>query len=345
MLMDLKEIYRPISEELEDVDGVLRSILSNSDDKFIKEIGAYLLETPGKRMRPALVLLSAAASGMDDSPDSRKKMIEIAASMELVHMASLIHDDVIDHAVIRHSRPTINARWGNDVAITLGDYLYSEAFDMVSICGNTDILRCISSATKSMCEGELIQVCERDNLDMLRERYITIVKKKTASLYTASCRSGALLSGKGKELEDSLDQYGMNLGITFQITDDYLDIMSDEKESGKKQGHDISIGEITLPVLNLLEALSHEKREELKAIIGSKVDAADIEMIKSEMISTDAALRTKEAAFSFAEEAKENIRALNGSPYKDSLISLSDFIMERGFSGVRSREKTGTFQS
>jgi octaprenyl-diphosphate synthase len=185
--MELRQILWPIEKDLSKVKEILRTSLGDSRNPSISKICHYLLESGGKRLRPALVLLSAKASRADSIVNHG--LIKLAAAIELIHISSLIHDDIIDAASLRHNRPTINAQWGQDVSIALGDYLYSIAFGLISEFGNLDVLKCISSGMRSMCEGELLQVCERDNLDLLKERYILIVKKKTAALFATSVSS------------------------------------------------------------------------------------------------------------------------------------------------------------
>jgi len=184
--MQLKEIYQPIARELADVERVLSASMMNSKSQPILKIGDYLLDVQGKRLRPALVILSAKATLEQKPKDTYQQLTKIASSIELIHMASLIHDDVIDHACLRHNKPTINQKFGQEASIVLGDYLYSIGFELISSSRNPDMLSCIACATKAMCEGELIQVCERDNLELLKKRYIMIAKKKTASLFIAS---------------------------------------------------------------------------------------------------------------------------------------------------------------
>ncbi|MFN7170063.1 MAG: polyprenyl synthetase family protein, partial [Candidatus Omnitrophota bacterium] len=203
---ELMEIYQPIKEELKQVEEILAARLGESKNKSILKLNHFLLESTGKRIRPALVILCGKAASGHHLPLAIRHLTNIASAIELIHIASLIHDDVMDHARLRHNRPTVNYKWGNDVAIASGDYLYSLAFELISSCGNTNILECISSATKSMCEGQLIQICERDNLDLLKERYILIVKKKTASLFAASCRVGAMLSNCQRNIQSALEQ-------------------------------------------------------------------------------------------------------------------------------------------
>tara|TARA_Y100000031_G_scaffold85248_1_gene93894 strand:- start:172 stop:1176 length:1005 start_codon:yes stop_codon:yes gene_type:complete len=323
--MRLKEIYRPIEKELEAVSELLRNSLTSSKSKSIAQICNYLLDGKGKKLRPALVLLSGKAT--NPSSATNPMLIKIACGIELIHAASLIHDDVIDHSKLRHNKPTINSRWGQDVSIALGDYLYSVASEVISGCGNMDILQCITSATKAMCEGELIQVSERDNLDLLKERYIIIVKKKTASLFAASCEAGSLFSETRKPLQNALKSYGMNFGIAFQITDDYLDIVSEKKRLGKNPGQDLDVGETTLPLLNLLELVPPRERKELKKLIAAKGDKLSLEKIKSSLFQTGAAEKTKEEVLSYTRIAKKNLDDLPESVFKRSLISLADCIV------------------
>lgn len=329
--MKLKEIYQPIERELFNVNELLRKNLLSSKHKSILNINSYLLDAEGKRIRPALVVLSAKVAPGHQGQISNHGLIKIASAIELIHTASLIHDDVIDHASLRHNKPTINSKWGSDTSIALGDYLYSVAFELISKVGNTQILECISSATKAMCEGELLQVCERDNLDLLKERYMIIVKKKTAALFAASCQAGSLISKSEGILQNDLKEYGLNFGIAFQIIDDYLDLIGDEKQLGKTTGQDVEAGEITLPILHLLESLPLGKRKEFKMLLASKRDGESLQRIKLTLFNSQAPVKTKEVASFFINLAKERIGILSNSAYKESLLSLADFIMERGF--------------
>jgi len=333
-MIQLKNIYRPIEKDLKEVDNFIRFSFEKSENKSVVNMGGFLLESTGKRMRPALAILSAKAASLNHrSPVATHQLVKIASAVELIHMASLLHDDVIDHSGIRHNRPTVNSKWGRDVAITLGDYLYSVAFEIISESGAPDIIRCISCATKTMCEGELIQVSERDNLDLLKERYIVIVKKKTASLFAASCQTGALISNSPRAFYGALKEYGLNFGIAFQIVDDYLDLTGEEKNLGKKPGQDIGVGEMTLPILNLLESAPENKRKDLKALLAAKRDKETLKEIRQVLFNSESAFKTKQAVSSYITFAQEKLNILPSSAYKESLISLADFIMEQGFNG------------
>lgn len=337
--MELNQIYMPIRKEIAEVEMCLETSLGKTKDKSTSEINRYLLRSPGKRIRPALVILSAKAassrrlrfSNISANKDVNSHMIKIAAAMELIHMASLIHDDVIDHSELRHNRPTIYRKRGEDVAIAFGDYLHASASELVAACDNMDIIQCLSSATKTMCEGELLQVCERDNLDLLKERYMIIIRKKTATLFAASCQAGSIVSRSQKPLQHALREYGLNFGIAFQITDDYLDLMGEEHKLGKTPGQDIKVGEITLPLLNLLESVSDGEQEDIKTLITSERNGERLQKIRSRLSDSEATAKSKKITLSYINSAKENIKILPYSPYKESLMKLADFVMEKGF--------------
>lgn len=332
--MELNQIYRPIEEELHYVEKILETSLKESNNESILKLNHFLLESPGKRLRPALMILSTKATLRQNSRYINHKLstinpqlAKIASAIELIHMASLIHDDVIDQADLRHHRPTVNSKWGEDVSIALGDYLYALAFPLISNCTNTDVLDCISSATKAMCEGELIQVVERDNLSLLKERYYLIVKKKTASLFVASCQVGAMLSNCPASLRIAFKEYGLNFGIAFQIIDDCLDLIGKEKNLGKSPGRDFKMGELTLPVLNLL-ALSKD-RNRLMTLIRQPQKEVSFKEIRQEFIDSKASLKTKEDISFYIQGAKKKLKVLWDSEYRDSLEGLADFIQQR----------------
>ena len=324
--MELKEIYQLIKKELTAVEQILEKSLKVAKNKSILEISDYLLSAKGKKLRPALVILSAKASQQSPSINEHS-MVSIASAMELIHIASLIHVDVIDHAPLRHNKPTINSKYGQDVSIALGDYLYSKAFELISTCGNMDILSCISCATRLMCEGELIQVCERDNLDLLKKRYIIIAKKKTASLFVASCQAGAILSGSKVSMQQTLKGYGLNFGIAFQILDDCLDLIGKTQDLGKTPGADFRVGELTLPVLNLLS--QSKDKDGIISLIRQKNKQETFSEIKRRFINSSAFLKTKDDVSYYIQKAKRSLDKLSESPFKKSLFTLADYIVER----------------
>ncbi|MFA4842670.1 MAG: polyprenyl synthetase family protein, partial [Candidatus Omnitrophota bacterium] len=270
----------------------------------------------------------SAKAAQDEHADLKGcQLANIAAAMELIHMASLVHDDIIDKAKLRHNKPTVNYKWGSDVSIALGDYLYSIAFELISGCANTDVLECISSAMKSMCEGELVQVLERDNLNLLRQRYLVIVKKKTASLFAASCRAGSILVSDNRARHNALKDYGLNFGIAFQILDDCLDLIGKEEELGKTPGADFKMGELTLPVLNLLSQGNDGNR--ILALMKEQNTEKAFRQIRERFIGSDALERTKKDISFYIRRAKKSLDRLSKSCFKDSLSALADYVAEK----------------
>src|SRR3989338_6471289 len=319
--MQLKDIYQPISKELGAVEELLRDSLTDSGYSSITDVNNYILDAKGKRLRPALVILSAKAAG-DSHQINKRSMASLACAMELIDIASLIHDDVMDHAALRHHKPTINSKYGEDVSITLGDYLYSKAFELIANCKNIDILSCVSQATRLMCEGQLIQVCERDNLELLKSKYIIVVKKKTAALFAASCRTGAVLADAGISYKNILREYGLNFGIAFQIIDDCLDLIAKEEDLGKDPGADLKMGELTLPVLNLLSQSKDKNR--ILSLIKEKDNGEAFRELRERFINSEAALATKKDILFYVRKAKKSLGRLEESCFKEGMCALAD---------------------
>lgn len=328
--MQLKEVYRPIARELSEVEDTIYASLQEAKNASILKVNRFLLEGSGKRLRPALVILSAKASGNHKPQLPHRQLIAIASSIELIHMASLIHDDVIDHSARRHHQATINSKWGADTSIALGDYLHALSFKLIATCSNTDILNCISAATQAMCEGELIQVLERDNLSLLKERYLLIIKKKTAGLFAASCQVGAIASNSSKPLQNALKDYGLNFGIAFQIVDDYLDLMAPEETLGKAPGQDIAVGEVTLPILHLFKFLSKKEKSRLEKLLKTRPSDC-LQYIRKRLKAPKAKDYTKDMSFSYLDSAKKSLKKLPDSKYRKSLLDLGDVVFKRGF--------------
>ncbi|MFQ6034370.1 MAG: polyprenyl synthetase family protein [Sedimentisphaerales bacterium] len=328
--MNLEKIYQPIADDLKSVEDFLASAVRESKNQSILAMSDFLLESPAKRIRPALVILSEkAASGDKESSCDRDELIRIATAMELIHMASLIHDDVLDKAVMRHSKPSINAKWQDDVSISFGDYIYSKAFELIGKCKNPDVFACITQATHVMCEGELIQICQRDNLDLSKDSYMVIVKKKTASLFAASCHAGTIVGNHSQAVQAILKEFGLNFGIAFQIIDDLLDFIGKEEVLGKCPGQDVVAGDITLPLLTLLDVISPAKREELKNMFQTRVNQDGLRKIRAMFVNSDAVDSTRRIASFYIDRAKRKLNELERSDYSKSLGYLADYITQR----------------
>ena len=242
----LSSLYELIAAELAAAEGVFQKELG-SRFPFVQHLVDHCGDFRGKRLRPALVLFSGRASGTltDDHA-------VLAAVVEMIHTATLVHDDVLDEAVIRRHAATINAEWGNETAVLLGDYLFTHAFHLAASLESTLACRWIGAATNRVCEGEMQQVHHRGNLDLDERDYFEIIEGKTAELTAVSCRLGAYYSGATESVVAALDRYGRNLGIAFQIADDVLDIWGDERATGKSLGTDLEKQKLTLPVIRLL---------------------------------------------------------------------------------------------
>ncbi|MHC4104673.1 MAG: polyprenyl synthetase family protein [Planctomycetota bacterium] len=330
--MNLDQIYQPIAKELRTMEDFLSSAITESANRSILAMSNLLLESPGKRIRPALVILSEkAASGHNGNTRSHDELVKVATAVELIHRASLIHDDVIDEAIMRHGEPSINARWGNDVSIALGDYIYSKAFELVGQCRNPDVFACMSQAISAMCEGELTQVCQRKNSGLSEDSYVVIIKKKTASLFAACCHAGTLIGNHNQVVQAALKEFGLNFGIAFQIADDCQDVISNEKSLGKRPGQDLLMGELTLPLMNLLNTIDATEKVKLTNALGSKICHADFEYIRRTFLGSDALRKTKEAALQYAGYAKGRLSLLRDSDYKSSLSDLADYVIQRTF--------------
>jgi len=330
--MNLEGIYQPIANDLKKVEYFLESSIKESRNQSILAMSGSLLASGGKRLRPALVILSekAAAAGKN-SNCNHDDLIKLATAVELIHIASLIHDDVLDGATMRRSKPSINARLGDDVSIVFGDYIYSKAFELIGKCRNPDVFECISQAIYVMCEGELIQVSQRGNLNLSKDNYITIVRKKTASLFAACCHAGTILGNHSQAVQTTLKEFGLNFGIAFQIIDDCKDIISEERVLGKHPGQDVIAGDITLPLLNLFGVVDDVNRKEINRILASKIDENSLKRIRKMFVNSEAIGLTQKTASFYIDRAKHGLDELKNSDYKKSLNYLADYITQRTF--------------
>lgn len=328
----LAQIYQPIEEDLTCVEGVLKNRLHTQYASLCR-LNDYVLSWGGKRLRPALVMLSARS--LSEKPlnkEERNLLVLLGAAIELIHTASLIHDDIIDDSPLRRNKPAIHSRWGREAAIAFGDYVYAKAFELVASCDYPDVLSCVASAASAMCEGQLFQVLERDNLKLDKNDYLVIVKKKTARLMAACCRSAALIiNKKAKTEQEALAGYGLNFGIAFQIVDDYMDIIGNET-LGKVTGQDIAMGELTLPLYDLLDSMETEEKEALKKLIlNHTLSNKALSDIREKILNKKIFLKTKKKVESYIGRSKHNLGILKESSYKKSLFSLADYVVERGF--------------
>ena len=296
--------------------------------ELIDKMADYHLRTGGKRLRALLTLESAKLCGYKKGG----RDINLAACVELIHAATLMHDDVIDNAEIRRGKKTINTIWGNQSSILVGDYLLSRCFEMMVEDGNLEVLKLLSSTSSEIAQGEILQLQHKGEIDMLEETYLKIISSKTASLFAAATKVGAILADRNLKYKEALEFYGKNLGLTFQIADDTLDYNSELISFGKKIGNDFFEGKITLPIILLYQKISNLDKVKLKSFFDKKERGNDeldyvLDLIKKNNIIDDCYKK----ADHFINLAFNSLSVFEESKEKEILKNLTSFSIERNF--------------
>ncbi len=311
-----------VADDMRRVDEVIRTRLG-SDVPLVREVAEHIVAGGGKRLRPALLLLAAGATGFHGGARH-----ELAAVVEFIHTATLLHDDVVDESRLRRGSRTANAAFGNAAAVLVGDFLYSRAFQMMVGLQNLRVMQVLADATNTIAEGEVLQLMNCHDPDVDEARYLEVVRRKTAKLFEASARLGAVLGGASPALEQGLADYGMHLGTAFQVIDDVLDYSGEAEDTGKSLGDDLAEGKPTLPLIRAMQAGSEAQRERVRRAIleGGREDFAPVlEVIRA----TDALAYARDAA---SRESQTAVRAIDGLPpsaYRDSLLELAAFSVSR----------------
>jgi len=291
----------------------------------VTAIGQYLHASGGKRLRPAMLLLSAKLAGGANST-----AIQLAAVVELIHGATLVHDDVIDAAEIRRGRPSTNSKWGNHTCVLAGDWLYMQAFQMALRERNFGILDLLISLTQMMVEGELIQLERIGRIDVTEADCMELVDRKTACLFSVCARLGALAAGADMLVQEKLGDYAWNLGMAFQLIDDMLDFTAREKTLGKPVGGDLREGKVTLPLVYALECATPAERRLVEIILERRnYDEVPFARILDLLRKHRGIERVKERAQAFTEKARELIGGFPDSPYQRSLLAVTELVTER----------------
>ena len=299
---------------------------ARSNVQVINYLGEYLRLSGGKRVRPALTILSNYAVGGDGS---RYNSIRMATVMEFLHTATLVHDDIIDKADTRRKRPTVNALYGNETAVLMGDWLYMSAFETSLAERSLPILDILTRVTRKMTEGELLQLALLGHADISEAQYFDVLKRKTAYLFSASCEIGAILGEASDEQQSALREYGLSLGIAFQLIDDLLDFTSSEDALGKAAGADLLGGKVTLPLIYLREA-EPKTLEMLQSVLREgRYETVTEDDLHEALDRTGALDRARARADEYAENARAALDALPESEYSDSLSSLPTYILNR----------------
>jgi octaprenyl-diphosphate synthase len=290
---------------------------------LVEKIGHYIVESGGKRLRPLLVLLSANACGYQG-----QQHIPLAAIVEFIHTATLLHDDVVDNSDLRRGKDTANARWGNAPSVLVGDFLYSRAFQVMVEIGNMDIMHVISNATNVIAEGEVLQLLNCKNPDTTEDAYMQVIIGKTATLFEAATETGAILAAASTAERDALRLYGRHLGIAFQLVDDLMDYLSSAEEMGKNVGDDLAEGKPTLPLIQAMKAGTAEERQLIRQCI-RKGGLDDLQPILDIVQRTGAIDYTRAAAQRAAASACKALAALPASSFKDTLAQLAEIAVDR----------------
>lgn len=320
--MDFKTISAPVASDFEAVNNHIIEQL-HSQVPLIDKVGHYIVKSGGKRLRPLISLLSARACGYESN-----QHVIVAAVVEFLHTATLLHDDVVDESNLRRGKATVNAVWGNAPSVLVGDFLISRAFQMIVGVGNMRILQILSDATNVIAEGEVLQLVNCGDPDTSEESYMEVIHHKTAKMFEAAAQSGAVLAGQSKEIEQALANYAIHLGNAFQIIDDVLDYTGTAEEMGKNVGDDLAEGKPTLP---LIYAISHTAEEEAN-LIRSAIKNGGLDHLEqiTEIVQSSGAIDyTQQQAEKQAALAVESLRPLQDSIYKTSLIQLAEFSVKR----------------
>lgn len=292
---------------------------------LIRKVGEYVLASGGKRVRPMMLLLSAKLAGYQG-----ESHVGLASVVEFIHTATLLHDDVVDSAVLRRGQDSANAVWGNEASVLVGDFLFAKSFSIMVREGNLEILKTLSDATTQMAEGEVLQLISTCDVELDEERYIEVVRNKTAVLLSAASRCGALLGACPPEQEEALSAYGMDLGIAFQFMDDALDYVADQDAFGKECGHDLLEGKVTLPLIHTLKRCNAEERKRIAAIIEQEtLPEEDLKYIVGLIHSYDGIDYTRDRAKLLIESAKGHLALFADCPAKEAMIRLADYVVSR----------------
>ncbi len=320
--MDLSPILALTRADREAVDREINRRLK-SEVALINQLGGYIIHSGGKRLRPLIVILAARAMGYDGD-----RHITLAAIVEFIHTATLLHDDVVDASALRRGQATANSVFGNEASVLTGDFLYSRAFEMMVDVGSLRVMEILATTTNTIAEGEVLQLLNCHDPNVTEDQYFRVIYGKTAKLFEAAARLGAVISGSDGATEQALTVYGMHLGTAFQLIDDVLDYSADSRTLGKNVGDDLAEGKPTLPLLHVLR----EGNTEQQAVVRMAIEHGGLDHIDAVLAaieSTGANAYTARRAESEAERAIQAIAAIPGSPYKQALLDLARFSIHR----------------
>ncbi|HSW13809.1 MAG TPA: polyprenyl synthetase family protein [Solimonas sp.] len=320
--MILKDILAPIAGDMQRVDDVIRARLQ-SEVALINEIGAYIIGAGGKRLRPALVLLAGRALG---STSHEPELL--AATIEFIHTATLLHDDVVDESGLRRGLKTANAVWGNAGAVLSGDFLYSRAFQMMVDTQRMAVMKVMADTTNAIAEGEVLQLMNSGDPGVDEARYFRVIELKTARLFEAACRLGAIAADQPQAVQDRIGEYGHKLGMAFQMVDDLLDYIADPAVSGKNLGTDLAEGKPTLPLIHAMRNGTPAQSALIRGAI-AQGQVEKLQEVLEAVESTGAVPYTRALAERYSREAVSAVGEIPDSPYKNALVQLAGYNTSR----------------
>ncbi|WP_448549094.1 octaprenyl diphosphate synthase [Thalassotalea fusca] len=321
--MNIQDIQALAAQNMTAVNELIYAQLQ-SDVALINQLGVYIVNSGGKRIRPLLAVLAANALGYNG-----KHHIDIAAIIEFIHTATLLHDDVVDESTMRRGKETANALFGNSASVLVGDYLYTRAFQMMTHLDQMKIMDILSDATNKVAEGEVLQLMNCNDPDTTEESYMQVIYCKTAKLFEAATRLAAVIANQSEEVEYALQQYGMHLGTAFQLVDDIMDYTADAKEMGKNVGDDLAEGKPTLPLIYAMKQGNERQAQLIRDAIEHCNGMDNLTEIIAAMDETGSLAYTQEIAEQEANKAIAALSILPESPYKNALVSLAHIAANR----------------
>ena len=326
-MVTLDDIRRPIADRIGEFEDFVRSSFGEKEGTMLADMVEYILSTRGKGLRPLLTMLSAAANSA--TGNFGKRTLLAAMLIEMIHTASLVHDDVIDESNLRRGKASVNARWQSRNAVIVGDYILARNMDIGLRSGQYDLLTHIIGCMAILCEGEILQSDHAGKLDISKEDYFDIIYKKTASLFASCASAGAMSVGAPRRRVESMNRFGQMLGMTFQIVDDILDYTPDNN-TGKPAANDLQERKITLPLIEVLEKVEPElKAQILSAVERAATDSAAVEFIRNQVEIYGGVEAARATLQRFIQRALSELSDLEDTPYRQALMDLCTFVVER----------------
>lgn len=319
----LRDLTSPVRADLERF-SKLEASVTGKESSLIQSISRHLLHSRGKRLRPVLTFMTSKVTGFRP-----KRLIEAALAVEMIHTATLLHDDVVDESDTRRGQVTVNSEWNNLVSVLMGDYFFAKAFTMLVKTGSLEMLRRVSEATERVSVGELRQIEEAYNYDLTEKDYLKIISDKTAALFSASALSPPLLAGAPPEAVRQLEKFGENAGCAFQIADDLLDLVGDEKRTGKRVGNDLRQGKITLPLIHAFRKSQTTSRKSIIKILENGISSESFSAVLDFLNDTGGIDYARKRASSLADKALSYLAPYSGSRYYSHLEELATFAINR----------------